>query len=282
MRKTDSIIILVTLMGVITLAFGMPGLAVAEIQTQEGNNGLWAINVYRSYANVAPVVSDPVLTNQCMLHAAYMAENKEASQAQEPTKILYSSEGSKCAGNALIYLLPPNPKFLQANQTVDAWMDSPTHRMWLLYPTLAAVGYGYKVTPANNDWVTSAALDVISGIDFAADSAYPNWPAFYPTAMQTGVPANRIPITIWWQYAGPAPALNLTNTTIVTQVGDKIAFTANNDPAKYGGHKHITLIPDTYLPYNTIFKVHLEGTYNEQPFIYEWKFSTGIDPIPEE
>ncbi len=282
MRKTDLIIILVALMGVITLAFGIPGLAIAEIQTQEGNNGLWAVNVYRTNANVAPVVGDPVLTNQCMLHAAYMAENKEASLEEDETKILYSSEGSKCAGNALIYLLPPNQKFLQANQTVDAWMDSPTHRMWLLYPTLAAVGFGYKVTPANNEWVTSASLDVLSGIDFSADSAYPNWPARYPSPGQIGVNANRLPITIWWQYAGPAPALNLTNTTIVTQDGDKIAFTANNDPNKYGGHKHITLIPDTFLPYGTIFTVHLEGTYDEQPFTYEWKFSTGNEPIPEE
>lgn len=281
MRKTDSIILIIALIGVITLAFGLPGLAAAEPQTEEGNNGLWAINVYRSYANVAPVVGDPILTNQCMLHAAYMAENQEASLQEESTKSLFSSEGSKCAGNALIYLLPANPQSKKANLTVDAWMDSPTHRMWLLYPTLAAVGYGYEVSHVEDGWVTSAALDVISGIDFSADSAYPNWPARYPTSGQTGVSANRIPITVWWPYAGPAPAINLTNTTLTSQDGKKIAFTANNDPNKYGGHKHITLIPDTFLPYDTIFVVHLEGTYNDQPFTYEWKFSTGNTAIPE-
>ncbi|MGB8251895.1 MAG: CAP domain-containing protein [Anaerolineaceae bacterium] len=281
MRKTDSIIIIIALMGVITLAFGMPGLAIAKLQSQEGNNGLWAVNVYRTLANVAPVVGDPVLTEQCMLHAAFMAENKEASLEEDASKSLYSPEGSICAGNALIYLLPPNPQSLQANRTVDAWLESPTHRMWLLYPTLAAVGYGYKVAQVNDGWVTSAALDVLSGIDFNADSVYPNWPARYPAPGQVGIPTVRMPVTVWWPYAGPAPAINLTTTTLTTEAGVKLAFTANNNPNTYGGHKHITLIPDDPLANNTIFVVHLEGTYSDQPFTYEWKFSTGTTAIPE-
>ncbi|MGA9398619.1 MAG: CAP domain-containing protein [Anaerolineaceae bacterium] len=281
MRKTDSIILIIALMGVITLAFGMPGLAIAKLQSQEGNNGLWAVNVYRTLANVAPVVGDPVLTEQCMLHAAYMTENKEASLEEDASKSLYSPEGSICAGNALIYLLPPNPQSLQANRTVDAWLESPTHRMWLLYPTLAAVGYGYKVTQVNDGWVTGAALDVLSGIDFNADSVYPNWPARYPAPGQVGIPTVRMPVTVWWPYAGPAPAINLTTTTLTTEAGVKLAFTSNNNPNTYGGHKHITLIPDDPLTNNTIFVVHLEGTYSDQPFTYEWKFSTGTTAIPE-
>ena len=81
---------------------------------------------------------------------------------------------------------------------------------------------------------------------------------------------------------GPAPAVNLTNTTLKTQDGDKVAFTVNNDPTTYGGHKHITLLPDTFLEYNVVYVVHLEGTYNDQPFTIEWKFFTGTSAMTGE
>jgi hypothetical protein len=281
MRKSDSFLIITSLIGVLTIAFGLPGLAAAKPQSQEGNNGLWAINMYRTLANVAPVAGDTILTNQCMLHAAYMAENQVASLTEEAARPFFTPDGSQCGSNALIYFLPPNPQSLQANRTVDAWMESPTHRMWLLYPTLAAVGFGYKVTQANDLSVTSAALDVLSGIDFYSDNAYPNWPARYPAPDQVGVAADRMPITVWWSYAGPAPAINLTATTLATQDGGIVDFTINNDPDTYGGHKHITLIPDQALAKNTIFIVHLEGTYADLPFSLEWKFSTGTVSITD-
>jgi hypothetical protein len=282
MKKTDILLLLVALNGVVTLAFGLPTLAAAEPQAQEeGNNGLWAVNVYRTGAGVPPVVGDPVLNNQCMLHAAYMAQNQEATLAEDKTHSLYSSEGNLCAGNALIYLLPANPNFYQANRTVDVWMGSPTHRMWLLYPTLAAVGFGYKLNEVEGEWVTSSAMDVLSGIDFSADNMYPNWPARYPTSGQIGLPAMKLPITTWWPYAGPAPAVNLTTTTLTNLAGASVPFTINSDPAYYGGHKHITLLPSNPLAYDNIFVVHLEGSYNGEAFVYEWKFSTGTTPIPE-
>jgi hypothetical protein len=282
MKRKNYLLPIAALVGVISLTFSLPSLAAAKLQPQvEGNNGLWAVNVYRSQAGVAPVVGDPILTNQCMLHATYMAENQIASLFEERLLSMYSSEGSLCAGNALIYLLPSNPQYFQANRTVDAWMDSPTHRMWLLYPTMAAVGFGYKVTPAGDNWVTSSALDVLSGIDFDADGMYPNWPARFPSPGQTGVPAKKYAITTWWQYTGPAPAVNLSTTTLTTAAGVAVPFTINSDPAAYGGHKHITLLPSNPLAYDTIFVVHLEGSYNDEAFVYEWKFSTGTTAIPD-
>jgi hypothetical protein len=282
MKRTDPFLILIALVGVFSLAFGLPTLAVADQQPQEqGNNGLWAINIYRTQAGVAPVVGDPILTNQCMLHAAYMAQNQVASLAEDKMLSMYSSEGSQCAGNALIYLLPSNPQYFLANRTVDTWMDSPTHRMWLLYPTLAAVGFGYKVNAVGNNWVTSSALDVLSGIDFSSDNMYPNWPARFPSPGQVGVPAKKLAVTTWWPYTGPAPAVNLTTTKLTTSTGVVVPFTINSDPAAFGGHKHITLIPTNPLAYETIFVVHLEGSYDGKAFVYDWKFSTGTTAIPE-
>ena len=76
MKRTDPLLFFVSLVCVFSLAFGLPSQAIADQQPQEeGNNGLWAINVYRTQAGVAPVVGDPILTNQCMLHASYMAQN---------------------------------------------------------------------------------------------------------------------------------------------------------------------------------------------------------------
>jgi hypothetical protein len=283
MKKSDIFLLLIALIGALNLAFGLPGLVAAELQEQaEGNNGLWAVNIYRSQAGVPPVIGDPILTNQCMLHAAYMAENQLASLEEDKLLSMYSSEGSSCAPNALVYLLPANAKFYQANQTVDKWLDSPTHRMWMLYPTLAVVGFGYRVSPAGEEWVTSSAMDVLTGIDFSADGIYPNWPARFPAPGQTGVPAKIFPITTWWPYAGPAPAVNLTATTLTTSEGLAIPFTVNSDPTAYGGHKHITLLPVNPLPYGKIFEVHLEGSYDGETFVYDWKFSTGATVIPAE
>ncbi|MBN2258725.1 MAG: CAP domain-containing protein [Anaerolineaceae bacterium] len=283
MKKIDFILLILALIGTIVLALGYPTLASAQLPPQEeDNNGLWTINTYREQAGVAPVVGDPSLTSQCALHAAYMVENREASLTEDEAKNAYSADGSLCAGNALIYLLPPNPQSIQAGQTVDAWMNSPTHRMWLLYPTLAAVGYGYQTSQAGEKWVTGAALDVLSGIDFHADSIYPNWPARYPASGQIGLPAEKLPISIWWPYAGPTPAINLNLTTLTSQTGAKVAVTIEHDPATYGGHKHITLIPNQPLAYDIIYTVHVEGVYMNDAFSYEWKFSTGTTPIPME
>jgi hypothetical protein len=283
MKRTDIALPLIAVLGALNLAFGLPSLVAAQLQEQAvSNNGLWAVNIYRSQAGVAPVVGDPILTNQCMLHADYMADNQLASLSEDQQLSMYSSEGSLCAPNALIYLLPSNAKFFEANQTVDKWMDSPTHRMWLLYPTLAVVGYGYRVGPSGENWTTSAALDVLSGIDFSADAVYPNWPVHYPAPNQIGVPGKQFAITTWWQYDGPAPAVNLSATTLKTSEGAAIPFTVNSDPAAYGGHKHITLLPVNPLPYGKIFEVHLEGSYNGKAFIFDWKFSTGSTPIPVE
>lgn len=279
--KNKSLLLMTTSLVILALALALPAGAAAQDGPQEGNNGLWAINIYRTQAAVPPVVADPLLNSRCMLHAAYMAENQVASLSEDPLKTMYSSEGNACAGNALIYLLPTNPLSKAANVTVDAWMSDPTTRMWLLYPTMAAVGYGYKTNKVADGWVTSAALDVLSGIDFSADQVFPNWPARFPSGNQTGVPASIIPITVWWPYAGPAPAVSLGATRLTTQDGTGVAITVDNDPDTYGGHKHITLIPKNFLEFNTIYVVHIEGSYAEQPFTLEWKFSTGSTPIPE-
>jgi hypothetical protein len=282
MKKSDFLLPIFAIFGAINLAFGIPTLVTAEIQPQEEiDDGIWAVNLHRLETGVATVVDDPVLTSQCMQHAAYMAQNQVASLSEDKNLATYSTEGSLCASHALIYLLPVNPQYNKASQIVDAWMASPTHRMWLLYPTLAAVGYGYAIAPVGKDWNTSSALDVLSGIDFSADGVYPNWPARYPAPGQVSVEASKVPITTWWQYAGPAPAVNLSTTTLKTSEGIAIPFTINSDPASYGGHKHITLLPVNPLAKDTIFVVHLEGSYNGEAFVYEWKFSTGTTAIPD-
>ncbi|MCI0625146.1 MAG: CAP domain-containing protein [Acidobacteria bacterium] len=228
------------------------------------------VNYFRALAGVPAVTFDPVLDNNCYLHARYMAEENEITHDERTDSPWYTPEGQVCAqnGNAWLgseFYVP----YWQQYHSIESWMSSVGHRLWLLYPTTPVFGFGFY-TAANNR--AGAGLDVLSNFNSGADASYPGWPVRYPAPGQSDVPAEAYAITLNWAYFGAMPTISTTSLT--TLDGTPIAHTATTTELA-ASHKGIQVVPDAALPANTTFTVSASGTYDGTPFTYTWFFSTG-------
>jgi hypothetical protein len=142
------------------------------------------LNYYRALAKLAPVADDPSLSRGDAAHARYLVANEAdaistgrigaAMHSEEPGKPYFTEAGLEAARLSDVdadYSSPPSPP--PAAWAIENWMTGPFHRMWLLNPALARVGYGQFC----QDGVCAAALNVQSGIDHVA----PDWrPVMFP------------------------------------------------------------------------------------------------------
>ncbi|MCA9967104.1 MAG: CAP domain-containing protein [Anaerolineales bacterium] len=236
--------------------------------TPQPNDWLSLVNHYRALAGVPPVNQDATLNDNCFQHARYMAENNHLTHNQDPSLPFASATGQICAqkGNAWLGSAFSQPIWTVAD-TIDGWMSSVGHRLWLLYPTTPTFGYGFYMASNNR---AGAALDVLSRATFN-DDQFHGWPVRYPAPGQTAVPATRYPITLNWRYFGSSPALS--STSLVAQGSTTIAHTADtNLPV---GHEGVQIIPNSALPANTTLTVTIKGRYDNNDFSYSWSFATG-------
>jgi uncharacterized protein YkwD len=238
------------------------------------------INQIRFNAGVPEVRYSPILEKNCFEHARYMAENAELTHEQNPDLPYASSSGQICASQADLWLGSAQPTTSwESDDAIKGWMSSVSHRIWLLYPTTEVFGYSFYTSPAANR--AAAALDILSGANFAADEAYAGWPVRYPGRDQKNIPATRFPITLNWRYFGPEPVLK--NVRLTTADGTIIPHEATTQMSI--GHKGIQIIPKTALPMQSKINVSVEGQYDGAPFSYSWQFYTGslqyTDPITE-
>lgn len=227
------------------------------------------VNEVRSTAGVPTVRADDQLNSNCFEHARYMAQNNLLSHDQDPNLPFASPHGETCAHHANAWLGPrtADPGWSPVD-SIDVWVSSVAHRMWLLYPTTRMIGYGFFDLQSNNR--AAAALDILSQTDFAQDQAYEDWPVIYPREA-SDVPPTRFPITLQWRYFGPEP--DLQKTSLRTASGHAVAHEASTQlPA---GHKGIQIIPKEDLPANSSFIVTVSGRYEDQPFSLTWSFHTG-------
>jgi uncharacterized protein YkwD len=227
------------------------------------------VNKKRAEAGVPPVQNHVQLDTNCFEHARYMANNNVLTHEQDPDLPFASPAGEACAENANAWLGSnrEDPGW-KPDHSIEGWMRSVAHRLWLLYPTTTTVGYGFFITQQDNR--AAAALDVLSYADFAADETFDGWPVKYPNESSVVSPV-RYPITLQWRYFGPKPIF--TETHLATSNGRAIAHKATvNLPA---GHKGIQIIPGQDLPPNTRFTVTVSGSYEGQPFQHTWTFRSG-------
>ncbi|MEJ2709887.1 MAG: CAP domain-containing protein [Anaerolineales bacterium] len=233
------------------------------------NEWLVLVNQYRSSAGVPTVTEDLTLSDNCYQHARYMAENNDLTHNQDPSLPYASAAGQICAqhGDAWLGAAYSQPIWT-VSDSVNGWMGSVGHRLWLLYPTTPIFGYGFYTADNNR---AAAALDVLSRAEFNKDAAYNGWPVRYPAPDETGIPAVKFPITVNWSYIGDTPQLNSASLTAVS--GGAVSIHA--DAALPGNHKGIQILPDDALKPNTRYEVSLNGTYAGQPFSYTWQFTTG-------
>lgn len=227
------------------------------------------VNYYRTLAGVPPVSFDAVLNNNCWEYARYMAENDDLTHDQNSTLPYASAAGQICAqgGNAWMGGSNDTP-YWQPLDSIDGWMESVGHRLWLLYPTTPIFGYGFY-TAENNS--AAAGLDILSRMNSDADLSYANWPVRYPAPNQTNVPAINYDITLNWRYFGSSPTV--TATSLKTSTGTALAHTVTTDLPV--GHKGIVISPSASLPPNTAITVSVSGNYEGVPFEYVWSFTTG-------
>lgn len=228
------------------------------------------INQYRGSAGVPLVSHNHVLERQCYEHSRYMAENGILSHTQDPHLPYASSGGSTCARQANIWMAsgslatPWNP-----DSAIRDWMASVPHRLWLLYPTSREFGYAFYSTQTGQH--AAAALDILSGANFAADETYNVWPVRYPGKDEKNVPATRYPITLNWRYFGPEPVLGSVRVT----KGDGTPIAHEATTQLMAGHKGIKIVPKDALPASSRIIISVSGNYDGRPFSYTWRFQTG-------
>jgi hypothetical protein len=204
-----------------------------------------------------------------MEHARYMAENNDLTHDQNSSLPYASAAGQICAQKGNAWMGSPfDVPYWQPSDSIDGWMESVGHRLWLLYPTTPVFGYGFYTAGNNN---AAAALDVISRSNYDADLSYANWPVRYPAPNQTGIPAINFHITLNWRYFGSSPTV--TATSLTTSNGAVLAHSVNNSLPV--GHKGIDIAPSASLPPNTTITVRVSGKYDSAPFEYTWSFTTG-------
>ncbi len=226
------------------------------------------INYLRAAANVPAVIFDTKLADNCWLHSRYMAEENAISHDENASSKWYSAAGQACAKNGNVWLGGEYTQpYWEPSDSVEGWIGSVGHRMWMLYPTTPVFGFGFYSATNNR---AGASLDVLTKFSAGRDSTYASWPVRYPGANQQGIPASKYVITLGWPYSGPAPTVS---GVTLTSNGNSIANTVTTSLPV--GHKGILITPSQPLPANSTINVSVSGSYNGQAFSYAWSFTTG-------
>lgn len=232
------------------------------------NNWLSWVNYYRALAGVPAVTENTTYNQNCYEHARYMAEMDDLGHDQNKGGQYATPGGLICAQNGNAWMGWGGT--WSVRNTIEGWMGSVGHRLWLIYPTTPTFGYGfYRMANGSR---SGAALDVLSKkASDSVDKAYPGWPVRYPNSGQNSITTKDMPITLMWRYFGPAPTDVATSLRIKN--GAAIAHTFSTNLTV--GHKGVSITPNAALPNNTVFVVTVTGKYNNINFSYSWEFATG-------
>lgn len=228
------------------------------------------VNYYRALAGVPLITADAVMNDGSQKHAVYMAAHRQLSSSEDSADPLYTPEGDRAAqrgnlwyGNGIGLWMPAD--------AVDSWMNSPYHRLWVLYPQAERFGFGF--TEDTTTLATAAVLEVFGAwnrnLPFDA-------PLKYPASGQAGVPARRFGVSLQFPVYTSTPTF--TAVTWTDQDGRAVTYD-QFDPSTdeymrlYGNA--IFLRPISALSPWTTYIVRIRGSYNGQPFDIAWSFTTG-------
>lgn len=105
------------------------------------------VNFWRSSANLRPVIEDRGMSEAALQHAKYLVENHlDATKnsinvhTEDPHNPLYSPEGAAAAAGADV--LAPFYLSLNSEDVIDAFVEAPFHRLFILDPALKRFGSG--------------------------------------------------------------------------------------------------------------------------------------------
>jgi uncharacterized protein YkwD len=234
------------------------------------SDALDRVNFFRTVAGVSPVTADAGMNDGAQKHAAYMAAHRRISNTEDPADPLYTDEGNRAAQRGNLWLGGGVGMWTQADP-VDDWMQSPYHRLWVLYPQAERMGFGLAEDTSTR--ATGAVLEVFGG--WNASLTFPV-PLIYPAASQTGVPPTRFGVSLQFPVYTSNPTF--TAATWGDQDGFAVPFTRidpETDPYMRDYGNTIFLLPDSKLAPWTTYTVRVQGTYDSQSFDLEWTFTTG-------
>jgi len=228
------------------------------------------VNFFRTVAGVSPVSEDAGMSDGSQKHAAYMAAHRRISNSEDPADPLYTDEGTRAAQRGNLWLGSGVGSWAPANP-IDDWMQSPYHRLWILYPQAERMGFGIVEDASTR--TTGAVLEVFGG--WNASLTFPV-PLLYPAPSQTGVPATRFGVSLQFPVYTSNPTF--TDAAWGDQNGFAVPFRRINPETDaymrdYGNT--IFLLPDSKLAPWTTYTVRVQGTYDSQSFDLEWTFTTG-------
>ncbi|HEY2663148.1 MAG TPA: FHA domain-containing protein [Candidatus Binataceae bacterium] len=261
------------------------------------------VNYYRAMAKLPPVVEDSALSDGDLKHARYLVENYPevikkdgslgaAAHSEEDTNSWYTPEGSAAARNSDVY---DGCNKMSREDQVDGWVVGPFHRLSILNPDLAAVGYGRY----DKDRCWSAALDLhltrksIAGrplsVSFPADGSMIPTPDFdgneWPPPL-AGCPGYAqpvgFPITLQTRWKGIEPPV----AHLLTKNGKAVAH-CELDQANYANANQVEqdwgrkvlksygaviLIPQEPLIAGAMYQVSIAAGGKS----YDWSFTVRL------
>lgn len=233
------------------------------------------LNAYRSLAGVPPVQEDSGLSADCKALAKSMAESDKLNpQSGDP---YYPGDSNACIGKSRLWIGrgrdSSNP--WQQYNSIDFWMSRGDLRVWLLYPTLPKVGFGFESISDLSR--SAAALNVVTHFDEGAnDNSHTSWPVKYPADGQTGVPATKYPITLLFPYSRSMPRFVSSEishgSNVLGHTQDILSTTQTQT------HNVIILTPTQDLPELSTISVKIFVEYSDYPgtyIPYKWTFQTG-------
>ncbi len=230
------------------------------------------VNAYRTLAGVSLIAEDAAFSDGAQKHALYMAANRILVYTEDPAKLYYTVEGYDAASQSNLWF-GNGVGMWEPWAPIDAWMESPFHRLWILHPQAAWMGYGFAEDDSGRGGATAAALRVFGGWD--TDIPF-TLPLKYPADNQEDVPPTRYGVSLQFPPFTSNPTF--TSVSWVDEGGNPVAyesFDPESSPYMRDYGNAIFLYPDNNLAPGTTYTVHMQGSYNGETFDIEWSFTTG-------
>jgi uncharacterized protein YkwD len=230
------------------------------------------VNAYRTLAGVSLIAEDAAFSDGAQKHALYMAANRILVYTEDPAKLYYTVEGYDAASQSNLWF-GNGVGMWEPWAPIDAWMESPFHRLWILHPQAAWMGYGFAEDDSGRGGATAAALRVFGGWD--TDIPY-SLPLKYPADNQEDIPPTRYGVSLQFPPFTSNPTF--TSVSWVDEGGNPVAyesFDPESSPYMRDYGNAIFLYPDDNLAPGTTYTVHMQGSYNGETFDIEWSFTTG-------
>jgi uncharacterized protein YkwD len=163
-------------LGEATASAAQPSIASAAPDAADDPSPIWLkhLNDFRDSVNLAPVGSDPKLSDGDRNHAIYVLKNFASEirsgelgaqvHTEDTARPWYTPEGAEAARTSDVAeqgasagRKVPDPQ----GWAIDGWMIAPFHRLFILSPLLHDAGFGYDC----EDSSCVALLNVLSGAD---------------------------------------------------------------------------------------------------------------------